>query len=95
MDNALVMRAEIHEKQRNQKPQFAPIIGCWSALNQVFCVITYIGRSLNYQKREEHERVKEHCLAILTDFPDSRLVNSARELYRKLLNIRLWAISMQ
>ena len=85
MDNALVMRAEIYEKQRN--PEAA--IRTYNRLlerfeSSILCDNVHWALAELYQKREEHERVKEHCLAILTDFPDSRLVNSARELYRKL-----------
>ena len=85
MDNALVMRAEIYEKQRN--PEAA--IRTYNRLlerfeSSILCDNVHWALAELYQKREEHERVKEHCLAILTDFPDSRLVNSARALYRKL-----------
>ena len=85
MDNALVMRAEIYEKQRN--PEAA--IRTYNRLlerfgSSILCDNVHWALAELYQKREEHERVKEHCLAILTEFPDSRLVNSARELYRKL-----------
>ena len=85
MDNALVMRAEIYEKQRN--PEAA--IRTYNRVSERFessilCDNVHWALTELYLKREEHERVKEHCLAILTDFPDSRLVNSARELYRKL-----------
>ena len=83
MDNALVMRAEIYNKQR--KPEAA--IRTYNRVLERFelsilCDNVHWALAELYQKQEEHELVKEHCLAILTDFPDSRLVNSARELYR-------------
>ena len=83
MDNALVMRANIYEKQRN--PEAA--IRTYNRLlerfeSSILCDNVHWALAELYQKQEEHELVKEHCLAILTDFPDSRLVNSARELYR-------------
>ena len=83
MDNALVMRANIYEKQRN--PEAA--IRTYNRLlerfeSSILCDNVHWALAELYRKQEEHELVKEHCLAILTDFPDSRLVNSARELYR-------------
>ena len=83
MDNALVMRAEIYENQRNP---LAAIRTYERVLNRfessILCDNVHWALAKLYHKKEEYELVKEHCLAILTDFPDSRLVNSARELYR-------------
>ena len=85
MDNALVMRAEIYEKQRNPEAAIRTYNRVLERFeSSILCDNVHWALAELYQKREEHERVKEHCLAILTDFPDSRLVNSARELYRKL-----------
>lgn len=85
MDNALVMRAEIYEKQRNPVAAIRTYNRVLERFeSSILCDNVHWALAELYQKREEYERVKEHCLAILTDFPDSRLVNSARELYRKL-----------
>ena len=85
MDNALVMRAEIYKKQRNPEAAIRTYNRVLERFeSSILCDNVHWALAELYQKREEHERVKEHCLAILTDFPDSRLVNSARELYRKL-----------
>ena len=85
MDNALVMRAEIYEKQRNPEAAIRTYNRVLERFeSSILCDNVHWALAELYQKREEHERVKEHCLAILTEFPDSRLVNSARELYRKL-----------
>ena len=83
MDNALVMRAEIYEKQRNPEAAIRTYNRVLERFeSSILCDNVHWALAELYQKREEHELVKEHCLAILTDFPDSRLVNSARELYR-------------
>ena len=83
MDNALVMRANIYEKQRNPEAAIRTYNRVLERFeSSILCDNVHWALAELYQKQEEHELVKEHCLAILTDFPDSRLVNSARELYR-------------
>lgn len=83
MDNALVMRANIYEKQRNLEAAIRTYNRVLERFeSSILCDNVHWALAELYQKQEEHELVKEHCLAILTDFPDSRLVNSARELYR-------------
>ena len=83
MDNALVMRAEIYEKQRNPEAAIRTYNRVLERFeSSILCDNVHWALAELYQKQEEHELVKEHCLAILTDFPDSRLANSARELYR-------------
>ncbi|HCE85459.1 MAG TPA: hypothetical protein DEO99_04845, partial [Bacteroidetes bacterium] len=83
MDNALVMRAEIYEKQRNPEAAIRTYNRVLDRFeSSILCDNVHWALAELYQKQEEHELVKEHCLAILTDYPDSRLVNSARELYR-------------
>lgn len=83
MDNALVMRAEIYEKQRNPEAAIRTYNRVLERFeSSILCDNVHWALAELYQKQEEHELVKEHCLDILTDFPDSRLANSARELYR-------------
>ena len=83
MDNALVMRANIYEKQRNPEAAIRTYNRVLERFeSSILCDNVHWALAELYQKQEEHELVKEHCLAILTEFPDSRLVNSARELYR-------------
>ena len=83
MDNALVMRAEIYEKQRNPGAAIRTYNRVLDRFeSSILCDNVHWALAELYQKQEENELVKEHCLAILTDYPDSRLANSARELYR-------------
>ena len=83
MDNALVMRAEIYEKQQNLEAAIRTYNRVLDRFeSSILCDNVHWSLAELYRKQEEHELVKEHCLAILTDYPDSRLANSARELYR-------------
>ncbi|MEC8836094.1 MAG: hypothetical protein VXX18_07120 [Bacteroidota bacterium] len=83
MDNALVMRAEIYEKQQNLEAAIRTYNRVLDRFeSSILCDNVHWSLAELYRKQEEHELVKKHCLAILTDYPDSRLANSARELYR-------------